>query len=189
MQKIILLTAPSGAGKSTIAKHLMAKFPNQLEFSISAATRLPRKQEKDGVDYYFISEESFKNKIANNEFVEWEMVYEGNYYGTLNQELQRIWSLNKVPILDIDVKGAIKMQEIFEGKILSLFIQPPSIEALKVRLEKRGTETPKSLEQRLTKAAFELSFSNSFSCVIVNDQLDEACRLAEQQIEEFLKSE
>jgi guanylate kinase len=189
MQKLILLTAPSGAGKSTIAKHLMAKFPNNLAFSISAATRLPRKQEQDGVDYYFISEESFKDKIANNEFAEWEMVYEGNYYGTINQELQRIWNLNKVPVLDIDVKGAIKMQEIFGGKVLSLFIKPPSIEALKNRLENRGTETPKSLEQRLTKAEFELSFSNLFSCVIVNDQLELACKKAEQQVEEFLKSE
>lgn len=189
MQKIILLTAPSGAGKSTIAKHLMSKFPNQLEFSISAATRLPRKLEQDGVDYYFITEESFKNKIANNEFAEWEMVYEGNYYGTLNQELQRIWSLNKVPILDIDVKGAIKMQQLFEGKVLSIFIQPPSIEALKNRLELRGTETPKSLNQRLAKAEFELTFKNSFSCVIVNDNLEAACKMAEQQVEVFLKSE
>ncbi|MCF8341340.1 MAG: guanylate kinase [Chitinophagaceae bacterium] len=189
MQKLILLTAPSGAGKSSMAKHLMAKFPDKLAFSISAATRLPRKLEKDGVDYYFISEESFKDKIANNEFAEWEMVYEGNYYGTLNLELQRIWNLNKVPVLDIDVKGAIKMQEIFEGKVLSLFIQPPSIEALKNRLENRGTETPKTLQQRLTKAEFELTFSNSFSCVIVNDRLEDACKTAEQKVEEFLKTE
>jgi guanylate kinase len=188
MEKIILLTAPSGAGKSTITKYLMAQFPNQLIFSVSAATRAPRKQEIDGVDYYFISLEAFKEKIADNQFAEWEMVYEGSYYGTLHQEIQRIWDNNKVPVLDIDVKGAIKMQKLFAERALSIFIQPPTLEDLKLRLEKRGTETPQSLDQRLTKAAYELSFKDAFSCIIVNDHLEEACKKAKEKVEEFLKT-
>lgn len=188
MQKIILLTAPSGAGKSTIAKYLMAQFPNQLAFSVSAATRAPRKQEVDGVDYYFISTDLFKEKIENNQFAEWEMVYEGSYYGTLHEEIQRIWDNNKVPVLDIDVKGAIKMQQLFNDRALSIFIQPPTLEDLKIRLEKRGTETPQSLDQRLTKAAYELSFKDAFSCIIINDQIEEACKKAKERVEEFLKT-
>lgn len=188
MEKIILLTAPSGAGKSTIAKYLMAQFPHQLTFSVSAATRAPRKQEVDGVDYYFISIDAFKEKIADNQFAEWEMVYEGSYYGTLHQEIQRIWDNNKVPVLDIDVKGAIKMQQLFAERALSIFIQPPTLEDLRTRLEKRGTETQQSLDQRLTKAAYELSFKDAFSCIIVNDHLEEACKKAKEQVEEFLKT-
>jgi guanylate kinase len=186
MSKIIILTAPSGAGKTSITRHLMATFPNKLAFSISAATRKPRGNEKDGVDYYFISEEEFTRKIQAQAFVEWEMVYEGKYYGTLKQELERIWGLGKVPILDIDVKGAIHVQQQFPGQVLSLFIQPPSVEELKRRLEARGTETPESLMARVNKASYELSFSHSFSRVIVNDILEKACAEAETVVRQFI---
>lgn len=186
MSKIIILTAPSGAGKTSITRHLMATFPDKLAFSISAATRKPRGNEKDGVDYYFISEEEFTRKIQDQAFVEWEMVYEGKYYGTLKEELQRIWNQGRVPVLDIDVKGAIHVQQQFPGNVLSLFIQPPSVEELKRRLEARGTETPESLMARVNKASYELSFSHSFSMVIVNDILEKACAEAEDAVRQFI---
>lgn len=184
--KIIILTAPSGSGKTSITRHLLKTFP-ELSFSISAATRDPRGIEKNGVDYYFISEEEFKEKIREDAFAEWEMVYEGKYYGTLKQELQRIWDLGKVPVLDIDVKGAIHVQQQYPGKVLSLFIQPPSVEELKKRLESRGTETAESLNARVSKASYELSFSHSFSHVIVNDVLEKACEEAENLVRAFIK--
>jgi guanylate kinase len=186
MSKIIILTAPSGGGKTSIMRHLMARFPDRLAFSISAATRKPRGMEKDGVDYYFISVEAFQEKIREEAFVEWEMVYEGKYYGTLKSELQRIWDAGKVPILDIDVKGAIHVQQQFPGKVLSLFIQPPSVEELRRRLEARGTETPESLEARISKASYELSFSHHFTRIIVNDQLEIACAEAEAAVGQFI---
>jgi guanylate kinase len=184
--KIIILTAPSGSGKTSITRHLLKTFP-ELSFSISAATRNPRGSEKDGVDYYFMAEEEFKQKIQENAFAEWEMVYEGKYYGTLKQELRRIWDLGKVPVLDIDVKGAIHVQQQYPGKVLSLFIQPPSVGELKKRLESRGTETPESLNARVSKASYELSFSHSFSHVIVNDVLEKACEEAEKLVRAFIK--
>jgi guanylate kinase len=184
--KIIILTAPSGSGKTSITRHLLKTFP-ELSFSISAATRNPRGSEKNGVDYYFIPEEEFKQKIQEDAFAEWEMVYEGKYYGTLKQELRRIWDLGKVPVLDIDVKGAIHVQQQYPGKVLSLFIQPPSVEELKKRLESRGTETPESLNARVSKASYELSFSHSFSHVIVNDVLEKACEEAEKLVRAFIK--
>jgi guanylate kinase len=189
MNKIIILTAPSGGGKTSIMRHLMVRFPNHLAFSISAATRKPRGAEKDGVDYYFITAETFKQKIEEQAFVEWEMVYEGKYYGTLKSELHRIWADNKVPILDIDVKGAIYIQEQFPGQVLSLFIQPPSVEELRRRLEARGTETPESLEARISKASYELSFSHAFSRIIVNDKLETACEEAEMAVRQFISSQ
>jgi guanylate kinase len=184
-QKIIIITAPSGAGKTSITHYLLNTIP-QLSFSISATTRKPRDDEKDGRDYHFVSEQEFTRKIQKNEFVEWEMVYEGKYYGTLKSELQRIWKLGKTPLLDIDVKGAIHVQQQYPKSTLSIFVEPPSIEELKNRLLSRGTETEESLQARVNKASYEISFQHSFDKVIVNDQLDRACKQADECVTEFL---
>src|SRR3954447_13498883 len=155
--KIIIITAPSGAGKTSITRYLLNKYP-KLAFSISAATRQARGKEKNGVDYYFMSLEEFREKIKNNDFIEWEMVYEGKYYGTLKSELERIWAEGKTPMLDIDVKGAIHVQQQFPNTSLSIFVLPPSLDELKKRLQGRGTETPENISVRLNKASYELSF-------------------------------
>ena len=186
-QKIIILTAPSGAGKTSITRYLLNKFPNDLAFSISAATRPSRGVEKNGVDYYFISEEEFTNKIQHEEFIEWEMVYEGKYYGTLKSELQRIWNENKTPLLDIDVKGAIHVQQQYPENTLALFIEPPSIEELKKRLASRGTDDEDSLNARVNKASYELSFKHSFDHVVINTDLAKACAETEKLVYDFVK--
>ena len=186
-QKIIILTAPSGAGKTSLTRHLLKKFPDELAFSISAATREARGKEKNGVDYYFISEEEFTNKIQHEEFVEWEMVYEGKYYGTLKSELQRIWNDNKTPLLDIDVKGAIHVQQQHPENTLVVFIEPPSIDELKRRLHSRGTEDEDSLNARLSKASYELSFKHSFNHVIINTDFEKACNEVETFVYDFIK--
>jgi guanylate kinase len=183
--KIIIITAPSGAGKTSITRYLLAKY-DFLAFSVSAATRSPRGHEKDGIDYYFLSLEEFKHKIQQNEFVEWEMVYEGKYYGTLKEELQRIWAAGKTPLLDIEVKGAIHIREQFPESTLSLFIEPPSVAELQRRLEGRGTETQESLMARVNKAAYEISFKHHFDQIIVNDHLEKACREADEAVKSFL---
>ncbi|HTI11206.1 MAG TPA: guanylate kinase [Puia sp.] len=183
--KIIIITAPSGAGKTSITRYLLAKYP-QLTFSISAATRSPRSHEKNGVDYYFLSLDEFKQKIQQNEFAEWEMVYEGKYYGTLKEELERIWHAGKTPLLDIEVKGAIHLQEQYPHSTLSIFIEPPSVEELRRRLEMRGTETAESLRDRVNKASYEMSFKHHFDRVILNSELDQACQEADEAIKSFL---
>ncbi len=183
--KIIIITAPSGAGKTSVTRFLLEKFP-QLAFSVSAATRQPRGKEKNGVDYYFLSLEEFQKKIQQQEFVEWEMVYEGKYYGTLKSELQRIWSQQQVPMLDIDVKGAIHVQQQFPSTSMSIFIEPPSVDELRRRLESRGTETPESLQARVNKASYEISFKNHFNHVVVNDNLERACAYAAKLVQDFL---
>jgi len=184
--KLIVITAPSGAGKTSITRHLLKTFP-QLAFSISAATREPRNYETNGIDYYFIPLEEFKARIKKKEFAEWEMVYEGKYYGTLKSELQRIWNNSQVPLLDIDVKGAIHVQQQYPKSLLTLFIEPPSIEELKKRLESRGTETAESLQARVNKAAYELSFKDHFDKCILNDDFKRACAEAETIVQEFLE--
>ncbi|MBN8673044.1 MAG: guanylate kinase [Chitinophagales bacterium] len=184
--KVIIIAAPSGAGKTSITRHLLSSLSNELAFSISAATRKPRNNEKNAVDYYFISVSEFQERIDNNEFVEWEMVYEGKYYGTLKAELERIWKEGKSPLLDVDVQGGIHVQQQFPGTSLSLFIEPPSIEELKRRLEKRGTETPESLQARINKASYELSFKHNFDKIILNDKLETACLAAEKAVRDFL---
>ncbi|MEO6135320.1 MAG: guanylate kinase [Ginsengibacter sp.] len=185
--KIILITAPSGSGKTSIVRHLMKVFPS-LAFSISATTRAPRKNEKEGVDYHFISEEDFKKKIHNKEFLEWEMVYEGKYYGTLKSEMTRIWSEDKSPVLDIDVQGAIHVQQQYPINTISIFIQAPSVEELKNRLMRRGSETASSLQARLSKSTFEMSFKDHFENIIINTDFDVACEEAETIIRNFLNN-
>jgi guanylate kinase len=185
-QKIIIVAAPSGAGKTSVVKHLLQELPEQLGFSISCATRSPRANEKNGVDYYFISAEEFKSNIEQNAFAEWEMVYEGKYYGTPKSELERIWSLGKTPLLDVDVKGGLNVKSLYPKQTLALFIEPPSIEELKNRLVKRGTENAESLQARIEKANYELSFKNQFDHIIVNDQLEQACAKAKELITAFL---
>ena len=187
-EKIIIITAPSGAGKTSITHHLLRTFPDRLSFSISAATRQRREKEQDGVDYYFMSEEEFTHKIQQEEFVEWEMVYEGKYYGTLKTELQRIWQQGKIPLLDIDVKGAIHVQQQFPDTTMSIFIEPPSIDELKRRLNSRGTENEESLSARVNKAAYELSFKHSFHHVIINIDLPLACSEAADIVRSFIGS-
>lgn len=183
--KIIIITAPSGSGKTSITHYLLNKNP-KLAFSVSAATRKPRGSERDGVEYYFLSVESFQNKIKDNEFVEWEMVYEDKYYGTLKSELDRVWNKGMVPMLDIDVKGAIHVQRQFPGASLSIFVKPPSVDELRKRLESRGFETAENIDIRVNKAAYELSFIHSFDKVIVNDDLAKACIETENVVLHFL---
>ncbi|MEY4050740.1 MAG: hypothetical protein RL262_1574 [Bacteroidota bacterium] len=185
LEKVIILTAPSGAGKTSIASYLLNQMP-QLSFSVSATTRAPRGNEKDGVEYHFISPTKFEGHINQNDFLEYEMVYEGVYYGTLKSELTRIWNLGKIPVLDIDVKGAIKIQKQLAENCLSIFIMPPSIEVLKQRLENRKTETAENIQMRLDKAAFEISFSNQFNAIIKNNELTMACTETEKVISNFL---
>jgi guanylate kinase len=183
--KIIIITAPSGAGKTSITRYLLQTIP-QLAFSVSAATREARGMEKEGFDYYFMSTNAFKQKIQNNEFIEWEMVYEGKYYGTLKSEMERIWKEDKIPVLDIDVKGAIHVKQQFPESALTIFIEPPSVDELKKRLESRGTESAASLAARINKATYEISFKNYFDKVVVNDNLERARKEAELIVSDFV---
>jgi guanylate kinase len=187
LPKILIITAPSGAGKTSITKNLMEHYP-QLSFSVSATTRSPRGNEQDGVDYYFIPVDDFKNKIQHKDFAEWEMVYEGKYYGTLKSELKRIWSLGKVPILDIDVKGALHIRQQYPENTFSIFIEPPSVDVLRERLMGRGTESEDSLKTRISKAAYEISFKSEFDRVVLNDNLEAACKEVREVVGNFLAS-
>ena len=186
--KIVIIAAPSGAGKTSVTRHLLNSLPDKLGFSISATTRPARKHEKDGVDYYFISADSFENMIGNDEFVEWEMVYQGKYYGTLKRELYRIWRQGKTPLLDVDVVGGLDIKGLYPESSLALFILPPSIDELRRRLEARGTETPETLEARIQKAEHELTFRDKFDHIIINDELGRACAEAEMLVRDFLRS-
>ena len=188
LKKVIILAAPSGAAKTTITKYLLERF-SRLAFSVSATTRAPRGAEQDGVEYHFLSLAKFEGLIYDNEFLEYEQVYEGVYYGTLKSEIDRIWALGKVPVLDIDVKGAIRVQQQLGEKSLSIFIMPPSIEALKTRLLKRKTETEQSIQTRIDKAEYEISFSNQFNAIIKNEVLATACEEAASILIEFLGPE
>jgi guanylate kinase len=183
--KLIIITAPSGAGKTSVTRYLLSKI-SSLAFSVSATTRKPRSNEVDGRDYYFISEDEFHQKIQGKEFIEWEMVYEGKFYGTFKNELKRIWREDKTPLLDIDVKGAIHVHEQFNNNCLTIFIEPPSVDELKKRLQSRGTESLESLQTRLNKAIFELSFKHQFNKIVVNDDLEHACIETEKIVREFL---
>lgn len=184
-QRLVILTAPSGSGKTTIVRHLLQAMP-ELSFSVSACTRSPRAGETDGVNYFFITADDFCERIARDEFAEYEMVYEGKYYGTLKSELQRIWNESRFPLIDIDVHGALRLKQVYGASALTLFIQAPSMEELERRLRFRGTETEATLRERLGKAEHELSFAPQFDRILVNDQLEQACLEAENLVSGFL---
>lgn len=183
--KLFIFSAPSGAGKTSIVKALLQQMP-ELEFSVSATSRPMRKGEINGSDYYFLSTEAFKEKIANNEFLEWEEVYRGSFYGTLHSEIKRIWAKGHHVIFDVDVAGGINIKNQFGPKALSIFVMPPSIEELEKRLVNRKTETPESLKKRLDKARFELGFANEFDQIVVNDNLEQAIEKAAEMVRTFL---
>jgi len=177
--KAIIFSAPSGSGKTTIVHHLLSKNPD-LGFSISAATRDKRgRKEENGKDYYFLSPEAFKHKIDNDEFVEWEEVYAGNFYGTLKSEIERVWRSGKNVIFDVDVRGGLNLKRYFGDKALAIFVKVPTLDVLKKRLNDRGTESEESLSRRLFKAKFEMSFQDKFDVVLVNEDLGHS--LAEAQ--------
>lgn len=185
MGKIIIFSAPSGSGKSTIVNHLLS-LNLGLEFSISATSRAPRGQERDGVEYYFLSSEEFERRIAAGDFVESEEVYKGCYYGTLRSEVERIWAKGNVIVFDVDVKGGLNLKKIFGGDALTVFIQPPSVEELRKRLLGRGTDSLEKIEQRLAKAKDELAYADKFDTVIVNDDLQTAFSQAENVVRSFI---
>jgi guanylate kinase len=173
-RKIIILTAPSGAGKTTIKTKLLAEIPELMSFSVSATTRKIRAGEKDGVDYVFLNEDEFKQKIEHQEFIEWEMVYPGLYYGTTLDEMKRIWRDGKTPLLDIDVKGALNVKKQFGENVLTIFIDPPSIEILRERLTNRGTDSDEHIQTRINKATEEIGYKKNFDTIILNDDLKKA---------------
>lgn len=183
--KLLIFSAPSGAGKTTLVKYLMSKLPD-MEFSVSACSRKARQGEKDGIDYYFLSADEFRKKIAGNEFVEWEEVYEDHYYGTLLSEVNRIRNRGKHVVFDVDVKGGVNIKEQFGDEALAVFVKPPSVVELKNRLLGRNTETSETLKKRLDRAVFELGFEDRFDVVIVNDDLETAKLESLSLVEKFI---
>lgn len=187
--KIIVFTAPSGAGKTTIVHRLVARIP-ELSFSISACTRDKRgRAEVNGKDYYFISVSEFQDKIRHDEFVEWEEVYEGAFYGTLKSEIERIWANGQHAILDVDVKGGLSIKQFYKDRALAIFVKPPSIEVLAARLDARATDSKSSISSRLYKATFELAFEDKFDAVVVNDNLETAVDEAASLVRAFLAAD
>ncbi|MBD1429150.1 MULTISPECIES: guanylate kinase [Sphingobacterium] len=184
--KLIIFSAPSGAGKTTIVKHLLSKYPDNFEFSISASTREPRGEEVNGKDYYFISKEEFLHRVAKQEFIEFEEVYSGTYYGTLRSEVERIWALGKHVIFDIDVVGGLRLRSKFPDQALAIFVNPPSLEVLKERLAGRGTDSEEKLQERYAKAEHELSFADKFDVILNNFELETAKAEAEELVLNFL---
>jgi guanylate kinase len=186
--KCIIFSAPSGAGKTTIVHHLLSKNLG-LEFSISACSRDPRPNEVDKKDYHFLGIDGFKDKIKEQAFVEWEEVYTNNFYGTLKSEMERIWSEGKAVIFDVDVIGGLNIKKQFGDNAYSIFVKPPSYEELEKRLRGRSTESEDKINQRMEKASKELAFSSEFDCILINDNLDEACVKAEQLVIDFLEKQ
>jgi len=185
--KLIVFSAPSGSGKTTIVKHLLSKPELNLEFSISAASREPRGEEINGTDYYFISTEEFKKHIKNEDFLEWEEVYRDNFYGTLKSEIDRIWAKGKNVIFDIDVAGGLRIKSKFPEETLAVFVKPPSIDELKIRLKKRSTESEDKINMRIAKASVELATAPQFDVVIKNYDLAIALDEAHQLVKDFIK--
>ncbi|NBO57559.1 MAG: guanylate kinase [Chitinophagia bacterium] len=187
-KKIIILTAPSGAGKTSVKSRLLDALKKELSFSVSATTRKIRGNEQEGIDYHYTNEEVFKKLIENNSFIEWEMVYPGLYYGTTVQEINSIWEEGKVPVLDIDVKGALNVKKQFGEKVLTIFIEPPSIEVLKERLQKRGTDTAENILIRINKATEEMQYKGKFDQVVLNDDIERAAAEVIALVRQFIKN-
>jgi guanylate kinase len=185
MGKLLIFSAPSGAGKTTIVHHLLSKFP-ELEFSISATTRAARGDEEHGKDYYFISQAEFLHRIAKKQFVEFEEVYTGTFYGTLRQEIERIWKKGKTVIFDIDVEGGLHLKRKYQEQALAIFVQPPSLEVLIERLTGRGTDSTEKLKERFEKAGKELGYAPKFDVILKNYELTTACAEAEKLVSDFL---
>ena len=183
--KLVIFSAPSGAGKSTLVNYLLPQFP-QLSFSISATSRAPRGQEEHGKDYYFLSSEEFKVRVAQDELLEWEEVYSGTYYGTLRTEVERIWSEGKVVVFDIDVVGALNLKKQFGDRALTLFVQAPSVEILEQRIRGRGTDSEEKIQQRVAKATIEMARAPEFDKVVINDNLNTAKTEALAILKNFL---
>tara|TARA_B100001769_G_C22104128_1_gene596341 strand:+ start:1332 stop:1907 length:576 start_codon:yes stop_codon:yes gene_type:complete len=186
--RLIVFSAPSGAGKTTLVKYILSKF-NEIEFSISATSRKPRGNEKNGLDYYFLSDLEFKKRINNKEFVEHEEVYGGFFYGTLKSELKRIWEKNKIVIFDIDVVGGVNIKEMFHKETLSIFVMPPSLEILEKRLIDRGDISKDQIMTRIKKAENELDYASKFDNIIINSDLDKSQKIAFSLIKEFIENE
>lgn len=185
--KLIIFSAPSGAGKTTIVKRLLEKYGDKIAFSISASTREPRAGEVDGEDYYFISKEEFLHRIAKKEFVEFEEVYSGTFYGTLRSEIERIWEEGKAVIFDIDVIGGLHLKRKFGDSALAVFVQPPTLDVLIDRLRGRGTDSEEKLKERIEKADKELAYADKFDVILKNDNLEDACKEASDLLINFVK--
>ena len=185
-KKVLIFSAPSGSGKSTIVGHILKIYKENMEFSVSATSRKPRGQEKNGREYFFVTPSAFRKLIGEDAFVEYEEVYEDHFYGTLKSEVERIWDAGHTIIFDVDVKGGINLKKYFGDKALSVFIQAPSVEALRERLIKRGTDTPEAIEERVEKAAVEITYAPAFDYVLINDDLQTAFAEIEQVVSSFL---
>ncbi len=185
-RKAVIFSAPSGSGKSTVVGHILKLHP-ELEFSISAASRAPRGSERNGVEYWFISADEFRKRIAADEFVEYEEVYPGSYYGTLKSEVERIWAKGNSVIFDVDVKGGVNLKKYFGDRALSVFVQAPSVEELRRRLIGRATDSPEAIERRVAKAAEEMTYADKFDYILINDDLEKAFADAEKVVGDFLK--
>lgn len=185
--KLIIFSAPSGSGKTTIVRHLLGKFPDKIAFSISATSRPKRGQEENAKDYHYLTTEEFKQKIANHEFLEWEEVYAGTYYGTLKSEVEKIWASGKAVIFDIDVEGGLNLKNQFRHDALAVFVMPPSIKILEERLRSRQTDSPESIARRIHKAEKELKTAELFDVFILNETLSIACEKAEKVVTDFLE--
>ena len=184
--KVLIFSAPSGSGKSTIVNHILSLYPDSMEFSVSATSRPPRGEEKHGREYYFLSPDEFRKAVKEDKFVEFEEVYEGRFYGTLKSECERIWAAGHVIIFDVDVKGGVNLKKYFGDKALSIFIKAPSVEVLRERLVKRGTDSPEAIEERVAKAEEEMTYAPKFDYVLVNDDLSTAYAESEKVVEDFL---
>ena len=184
--KLIIFSAPSGAGKTTIVHHLLKTFPDKISFSISATTRQARGNEQHEKDYYFVTKDEFLHKVAKHEFAEFEEVYSGTFYGTLKSEIQTIWDEGKTVIFDLDVEGGLRLKKKYDADALAIFVDPPSLEVLIERLNKRGTDSAEKIKERINKAEKELSYASKFDVILENNKLDDACSKAEEMVLNFM---